>query len=154
MHILMVAIIGEVGIGVFAVYFFDSGIHTPHKLVDVVEAKRSPSVVLARLNEHIGVLDSGAEHTFLELAPIVFTAVESAHIMHINLSDILLSFPLIAGINQLLSACIITTLQATKDTFGRKFAGFFGRYSGFYQLFFDIYTTSAHFIGICFLRKS
>ena len=106
----MIAIVSQVGIRIFACYLFDSGIHTSHKLIYVVKAQGTPSIVLAWLNKYIGMLDCSTKHAFLELTPVLFSAIECAHIVHIHLGNIALALPLISCIDELLNTCVIPTL--------------------------------------------
>ena len=144
----MVAIVGEVSVGVFAGDFFNSSIHTAHKLIYVVEAQSAPSVVLARLNQYIGILNSGAEHTLLEFAPLLFAAVESPHIVHIHIGYFFLSIPFVASVYHLFYTGVVSALQPTKNTLSREFAGFFRRDACFYQFLFYIYCAGTYLIGV------
>ena len=144
----MVAIVGEVSIGVFTGYFFNSRIHTAHKLIHVVKAQSAPSVVLARLNKHIGILNSSAEHTLLEFAPLLFAAVESPHIVHIHIGYFFLSIPFIPSVYHLFYTGVVSALQPAKNTLSREFAGFFRRDACFYEFLFYIYSAGTYLIGI------
>ena len=144
----MVAIVGEVSIGVFAGYLFNSRVHTAHKLIYVVKAQSAPSVVLARLNKHIGILNSGAEHTLLKLAPLLFATVESPHIVHIHIGYFFLSIPFVASVYHLFYTGVISALQPTKNTLSREFAGFFRRDACFYKFLFNVYCAGTYLIGI------
>ena len=144
----MVAIVSQVSVGVFASYFFNSRIHTAHKLIYVVEAQSAPSVVLARLNQYIGILNSGAEHPLLKFAPLLFATVESPHIVHIHIGYFFLSIPFVAGIYHLFYTGVVSALQPAKNTLSREFAGFFRRDACFYKFLFYIYCTSTHLIGV------
>ena len=152
MHILMIAVIRQVCIRILSCHLLDSGIHSSHELIHMVKAQSSPSIVLSGLDEYIRILDSCTEHSFLKLAPIVFATIESAHVMHIHLSDILLGFPFISSIDQFLNSCVVPTLQASKNTLSGHLSGLFWGYSCCYQFFFYIHTTSTYFISISLLR--
>ena len=144
----MVAIVGEVSVGVFAGDFFNSSIHTAHKLIYVVEAQSAPSVVLARLNQYIGILNSGAEHTLLKFAPLLFAAVESPHIVHIHIGYFFLSIPFVPSVYHLFYTGVVSALQPAKNTLSREFAGFFRRDACFYEFLFYVYCAGTYLIGV------
>ena len=83
-HVVTVAIIAQVSIGIFAGHVAYGQVHTSHKLVDMVEAQRAPCIALTRLNHYVRTGQCGFEGIFPEGFPVLFTAIVSTHVIKIG----------------------------------------------------------------------
>ena len=117
-HIAAVAVVAEVGVGVLSGDVADGQVHAAHELVDVIEAKGAPRVALARLYDDVGAGQRGLESVLAEQLPLLFAAVEGAHVMDIRLSDLGLLLPAVATLHHALDARAIVAIDTAEDAIG------------------------------------
>ena len=116
--IATVAVVAEIGVGVLAGDVADGQVHTAHELVDVIEAEGAPRVALARLYDDVGAGQRGLEGVLAEQFPLLFAAVEGAHVMDIRLSDLGLLLPAVATLHHALDARAIVAIDTAEDAIG------------------------------------
>ena len=117
MHIAMIAVVGQVGIRILARDIAHRERQPTHKLIDVVKTECPPGVILSGLDDDIGILESSTEEGLDEASPVFLLAcVGCAHIINVDVSNILLLLPLITSGHHLLNARAVHPVDATEDT--------------------------------------
>ena len=69
-HVAMVAVVGEIGIGVLPRDITHRERKTTHELIDMVEAQRTPSIILTGLYDDVGILECSTEERLDEATPV------------------------------------------------------------------------------------
>ena len=124
----MVAVVSEIGIGILPRDITHRERKTTHELIDMVEAQRSPSIILTGLHDDVGILECSTEEGLDEAPPVLLlTGVGSTHIIQIDISDFLLLLPLVSRGDHLLDAGTIHTIDTTEDADVRQLTGFLRR---------------------------
>ena len=124
-YVVAVAVIAQVGIGVFSGDVAHRQVHASHELVHVVEAQRTPCVALAGLYDGIGTGQGGFERILAEGFPVLFASVISSHIVQVGAGYLFFIFPPVSGFYHSLDAGAVSAVYASEYTVCRHFAGIF-----------------------------
>ena len=70
-HVAVVAVVGEIGIGILPRDITYREREATHELIDVVEAQCTPSIILTGLHDDIGILECSTEERLDEAPPVL-----------------------------------------------------------------------------------
>ena len=120
----------------------------------MVEAQCSPCIALTRLDDSIRIAQCRFKRILTHSLPVLFCAVESAHVVQINISNFRFVFPAVATLHHALNTCSVVPIYTAEHSVGGDFTCFLWRKSSFYQAAFHfhhtgIYLVFVHIIGSC-----
>ena len=150
----MVTVVSEIGIRILPRDITHRERKTTHELIDVVEAQRTPSIILTGLHDDVGILECSTEEGLDEAPPVLLlTGVCSTHIIQIDISDLLLLLPLVSRGDHLLDAGTIHTIDTTEDADVRQLTGFLRRKALLDELLLRGDRASSDIVFLIFLTK-
>ena len=137
-HVAVVAVVGEIGVGVLAGDVAHGEVHTAHELIHMVEAQGSPGVALAGLHHYVGAGQSRLEGSLANGLPVLLVAVVGTHVVHIHFGYLALLVPAVAGGYHFLDARAVVAVHASEDAVHAHFASLLRRHSLLHEQFFRL----------------
>ena len=125
--VISIAIVAQIGFGLFASNGTYCQIHASHKLVDVIETESAPSVALPRLNDGVGADKRRLECLTYVGLPHVFGTIEGTHVVEVDFCDLAFGLPTVARLHHVGNACAIVAVLPTKDAVSGHLLGFLRR---------------------------